>query len=195
MDTARAAAKLREGAHMDAFSFVFSLFGLLLGLSLTEVLGGFVRALKARRRIRLGYLTPLLGIFMMLDITSFWMDAWKLRDVIPATNRSLVVGVIITSIYFFAASLVFPDDPEREADFDDYFFRHKKQVLGAILVADTIDGVLTKTLRDHDVSGRDLASSLVVLAILSAAIFAKGRKTNIVILSLIIASGMLVAIS
>ena len=37
---------------MDAFSFVFSLFGLLMGLALAETIGGFGKALELRHRIR-----------------------------------------------------------------------------------------------------------------------------------------------
>lgn len=180
---------------MDAFSFVFSLFGLLLGFSLTEVLGGFVRALKVRHRIRLGYLAPLLGIFMMLDITSFWMDAWRIRDAIPASSRALMVGLLVTSIYYFAASLVFPDKPEEFRDLDSYFFAHKRQVLGAVLIADSIDGLLIKTVPDHVFSGEELASSLLVVAFLSVAIFVRGKRANMIVLSLMIGAGMLVAIA
>lgn len=32
---------------MSDFEFVFSLFGLMLGFSLAEVLGGFIRTIKA----------------------------------------------------------------------------------------------------------------------------------------------------
>ena len=39
---------------MTAFEFVFSLFGLLLGLSLAEVLGGLARTLKQWRLVRPG---------------------------------------------------------------------------------------------------------------------------------------------
>ena len=39
---------------MESFNFVFSLFALVLGLSLTEVLGGFARALRMRHKVRLG---------------------------------------------------------------------------------------------------------------------------------------------
>jgi hypothetical protein len=35
---------------MSDFEFIFSLFGLLLGLSLAEVLGGLARAIEARLR-------------------------------------------------------------------------------------------------------------------------------------------------
>ena len=57
---------------MDAFNFAFSLFGLLLGFSLAEVLSGFARALKRGSARKLGWLTTLLAIFVMLDLTSFW---------------------------------------------------------------------------------------------------------------------------
>ena len=36
---------------MSPFEFVFSLFGLLLGLSLAEVLGGLARTLKMWRTV------------------------------------------------------------------------------------------------------------------------------------------------
>ena len=57
---------------MDAFNFAFSLFAIVLGLSLVEVLTGFARALKRRRVVHLGWLTPMAAIFVMLDLTSFW---------------------------------------------------------------------------------------------------------------------------
>lgn len=78
---------------MSNFEFVFSLFGLLLGFSLVEVLGGLGRTLKAARpsrtpggaatRIAVGSLTPMLGLVVMLDLVSFWKLAWNMRDVIP----------------------------------------------------------------------------------------------------------------
>lgn len=43
---------------VSAFEFVFSLLGLLLGFSLIEVLGGLSKALKARKSVRIGWLTP-----------------------------------------------------------------------------------------------------------------------------------------
>ena len=61
---------------MTSFEFVFSLYGLLLGLALAEVLGGLAKALKVRRRgghmglriTRLGLAMPLLATFLAIDI-------------------------------------------------------------------------------------------------------------------------------
>lgn len=46
---------------MDRFEYVFSLIGLLPGLSLVEVIGGLVKARKARTRVKIGWLTRYLG--------------------------------------------------------------------------------------------------------------------------------------
>ena len=72
---------------MDAFSFVFSLFSIVLGLALAEVMGGFGRALQSRRKIHIGWLSPLLGTIVAFDLTSFWALAWSVHDHIPARDR------------------------------------------------------------------------------------------------------------
>lgn len=91
---------------MSAFEFVFSLFGLLLGFSLVEVLGGLGKVLKSRRHIRVGWLTPLLALFVMVDITSFWMVAWIAREAIPANAVSFFTGLFICGLYYLAAILI-----------------------------------------------------------------------------------------
>ena len=42
---------------MSGFEFMFSLFGLLLGLALAEGLGGFARSIEARHNVRIGWPT------------------------------------------------------------------------------------------------------------------------------------------
>ena len=123
---------------MSKFEFVFSLFGLLMGFSLVEVLGGFVKTLKARQHVRLGWLTPLLGLYVMLDLTSFWDNAWEVRDAVPANYGILAYGLFLFGAYYFAASLVFPDKTEEWPDLDLYYFEHKRQILGAIAAVNVV---------------------------------------------------------
>lgn len=120
---------------MDPFEYLFTLIGLVLGLSLVEVLGGLAKTLKARRAIKLGWLTPMLGIVMIMEVTSYWGVIWVIRDILPnAWWATLGGGVLLTSLYYLAASLVFPDRPEEHPDLDEYYWQHKKQVLGIMLV-------------------------------------------------------------
>src|SRR5690242_17655079 len=103
---------------MSDFDFVFSLFGLLLGLALAEVLGGFGIAIQHRRKIRIGWLTPLLGALVTLDLTSFWLIAWRVRDAVSAEYASLLGGLIVIGLYYFVAKITFPDDPGDWPDYD-----------------------------------------------------------------------------
>jgi hypothetical protein len=125
------------------FEYLFSLFGLLLGFILVEVLSGLVRTIRARHPtgpgvvadIHIGWLTPLLGAFTILDITGWWGNVWSVRGTLPLGYDTLFGGVILCGIYYFAASMVFPAEPKSWPDLDDWFWLHRRQVLGCILVA------------------------------------------------------------
>ena len=108
---------------MDAFNFAFSLFAIILGLSLVEVLTGFARALKRRRGdgsvgldgtshpdAHLGWLTPMLAIFVMLDLTGFWEFGWGFRRFLTRQYGVLLIGLFVSGLYYLAASLVFPGE-------------------------------------------------------------------------------------
>lgn len=123
---------------MDSFNFVFSLFGLLLGLALAEVLGGFGAALQERRKIRIGWLTPLLGLLVAFDLATFWAWAWASRKVVPAHSIVLLGALIVTGLYYLAARLVFPHDREEWPDFDVYYWAHRKWVIGGILLCNAL---------------------------------------------------------
>jgi hypothetical protein len=165
---------------MSPFEFVFSLFGLLLGLSLAEVLGGLARVLKQRKEVQLGWLTPLLGLLVMLDLTSFWALAYDLRESIPANFLTLVIGLFVTGLYYLAATLVFPDDASKWPDLDDYYFRHKKQVLGGMLASRVLARAAQFALGAAGWNYFPAFAAFVVLAL--AAMFARGKKANIAIL-------------
>lgn len=123
---------------MSEFEFIFALFGLLLGLSLTEVLGGLGRAIEVRLRpdapVRIGWLTPLLGAFVILDLLSFWQAAWVNRTIVGVSGESLLAVTAFASAYYLAAYLVFPRNAESVADFDTHFFRVRRIVIGVMFV-------------------------------------------------------------
>jgi len=123
---------------MDAFSFVFSLFSILLGLALAEVLGGFGRALQSRRKIHIGWMSPLLGAIVAFDITSFWALAWGVHDQIPMRIFVLFCALVLAGIYYLVAKLTFPDDLGEWRDLDAYYFEHKRIVVGGIILCNLL---------------------------------------------------------
>lgn len=130
---------------MSQFDFVFSFFGLLLGFTLVEVLSGLAGSAKQVRThhreasvsVRLGWLTPLLALFVLLDVTSYWKDVWSIRASVTADLDFLFGGLFIAGAYYFAASMVFPDDFEEWPDLDSWFWSHRRQALAPLFIANS----------------------------------------------------------
>lgn len=117
---------------MQEFDYALTLFGLLLGLALTEALGGLARALKARRHVQIGWSTGLLGILVACDVVTFWVFGWQMRAHITASWPMMFAGFILTGIYYVAASLIFPDTADE--DHELHFAANYRFVLAGVLV-------------------------------------------------------------
>lgn len=163
---------------MSGFEFIFSLFGLILGLALAEGLGGLSRALKASHRVRIGWPTALLGLFVSCDVVTFWMYGWSLRDLLPLSWPVLFGGFIVTAIYFVAASLVFPDDPEAWADLNAHFDKQRRLVLGGIFLCNVALIVTTIALVGTAWIGglRTIVVTWSFFPVAALAIWAKDRR-------------------
>lgn len=123
---------------MSAFEFFFSFYGLLLGLSVAVIATGVATAIQHRKKVRIGWLTPLLAAFVGLDIASFWDSAWVNFQHLSLSYGLLVGGLIIALVYFVAASLVFPHQIEDGDSLDDHFWANKKFVLLLLVVANVL---------------------------------------------------------
>jgi hypothetical protein len=172
---------------MSSFEFAFSLIGLVLGLSVAEIVSGFARVLRSRKRIRLGWTTPLLGTLLFIDLVTFWNGAWRVRDILPTDFIVLLAGTFIAAIYYLAASLVFPDDVTEWPDLDDYFRAHKVQVLIVIVLANWLVSIGAAALKSDFVPA---AQTIVVHASYSGACLAlalvRSRRIEIAFLAVLI---------
>lgn len=118
---------------MMIFDHIFSLIALILGLGLVEVLSSFVRALRNRHETPIGVLTPLLAVFVIGDITTYWGILWEVRQLLTLVWPTLGLGVFLSSLYYGAASLVFPAKNADWQNLDAYFMRIKRVVFGLML--------------------------------------------------------------
>lgn len=168
---------------MDAFSFVFSLFGFLMGLAIAEALSGFGKALELRHKIRVGWLCPLLAVAICFDIVSFWLIAWQTRNDIPITFISLAAGLVIFGIYYLIAQLAFPEDIEQWPDLDDYYFKHRRWLIGGMYTCNLLSMTCLQLIGVQQAT--TLRWWVIYLAFSSgvaAVAFAPGKKWSLVAL-------------
>lgn len=156
---------------MSGIEFMLGLFGLLIGFILIEVLSGLMRTLKARlpsgpgvkAEVHIGWLTPLLGVYTILNILLSWVTVWGLQRVLPFGYDTLTLGLLLCGFYYFAASSIFPDDPRAWPDVDEWFWLHRRQVLGCILLAN-----LPWFLSDYLVGEMTFSETVVNLVVISS---------------------------
>lgn len=131
---------------MSDFEFFFSFYGLLLGLSVAELTGGFARLLHERNRVRFGWLTPLLALFVAIDLATFWNQAWRFFRDAPFNPALLLVGLMIAATFYVAASVTFPrvtaEGVETRIDLDEHFWAHRGVVFGCVLAANAMVWIL-----------------------------------------------------
>jgi hypothetical protein len=171
---------------MDGFNFAFSLFAIILGLSLAKVLTGFARALKRRRVVHLGWLTPMLAVFVMLDLTSFWEAGWATRKFLTPQYGMLLIGLVMCGLYYIAASIIFPGEFGDRDDFDDHYVAHRRKVLGAILICDLIQIAPIAIIRFHEIPTRFWFENAIQFGGLLTGIVSRGKRTNIAALLVLI---------
>ncbi len=122
---------------MTDFEFLFSVFGLLIGLTLVEIAVKFADAIDAHHRRPVGVLTPLLASFVLIDVAGYWLFAWSLRDLLHVRWRIVFIGLTVAMIYYFSASMIFPRSEGEWKNLDEHYWARKRLVIGGILLVES----------------------------------------------------------
>lgn len=182
---------------MSAFEFFFSFYGLLLGLSVAELVGGFARVLHERQRVRFGWLTPLLAVFVAMDVATFWSQAWTIFRGAPFNLSLLFVGLVVAATFYVAASVTFPrvtaEGVNDRIDLDQHFWAHRRLVFTCILAANLIVASLFTILMSVNAGFAELSSPRLWIGMAvfvfgtATAAFAPWRRVAVGALAVVIA--------
>ena len=123
---------------MSTFEFFVSFYGLLLGFSLAELIGGFARLVHDRKAVVFGVLTPLLGVFVAIDMATFWVQAWTVFRNAPFSYALLILGLAVAAVFYIAASMVFPRQIGARINLDTHFWAQRRWVLLTVLGANLL---------------------------------------------------------
>ncbi|MDQ8028154.1 MAG: hypothetical protein REJ23_05470 [Brevundimonas sp.] len=122
---------------MSAFEFLFSFYGLLLGLSIAELATGFSRAWDRRKTVPIGWAAPLLAIVLMLDLVSFWTNSWGIRERIEVDYYVTLAAATVALFYYFAATQVFPREGSTVTP-TDHVMAHRRSVVIAVILSNLL---------------------------------------------------------
>lgn len=119
---------------MSAFEALFAFYGLLLGLAIAAVVSGFGEQWRRRRGRPVGYLVPLLGIYVLLAASGQWLSFWDARGDLTLTPLNLFMCLAMALPYIFVAQVVFPVTDEEAGNGDDHYLADRRIFLGVLML-------------------------------------------------------------
>ncbi len=148
----------------DAFSYIMVMITLIIGLSLTELLAGAARLLRARSTAKPYWLhtVSVCGLFMALF--SLWWEYWGLRAVGNWTLPSVMFMLSVPVILYFMSSLIFPDTIEG-TDFRKYYYEFTGLFWGSAIVVTLLATLFRPIVFHSSITSTDDLASLIQLVI------------------------------
>lgn len=187
---------------MNEFGFVFALYSIVLGLSLVELLTGLGRTLEFKlarnaddKVFAIGWLTPMLAAFVILDLLSFWMFAWRVRDLVTVSTGTVLGVLVFASAYFLASRLVFPSNPQNFTDLDTHYLRVRRVVFAMLILMVAVQWLFLlslPSLAEQIANPLTLAMTAALVALMIAGAIIADRRASIAVLALLIARYLVV---
>ncbi len=175
---------------MDRFSFFFAFYGLLLGLAVAELLGGFARIVRAKAIRKIEAQTALAAILIFLLICATWIDAFGLLENVTLDFAGLWAPIVTGTAYFLAATVLFPTEDTEFDQLASYFAERKRFIAAMLLLAET--SVNFTALDFYSTMYREhpapfwlvfFPMNLFINLIFVALIFVKGRRATVGLLA------------
>ena len=118
----------------------------MLGLAVAELLGAFAALLRESAPPRLGVVTPLLGLQILLEMLANYVDAWSMSREVGVSLADFAVPTLIGLLYYVAAVIIVPRRLSEWVSLDDYFDKRRKWIVGTLLLANaTASAAITPT--------------------------------------------------
>jgi len=124
--------RLKKGGTVSGFEYLFTFYGLLLGLAVANVATGFADMWRGRDDISPGWTTPLLGLFILLAAAQQWVSYWMAREGLTMEPSTLLISMAVAFPYIFVSTGMFPRQSDKWRSLDDYYAAHSRVLMGAL---------------------------------------------------------------
>lgn len=139
MPNAPATAQL----DIDLYLHVRVLISMILGLSVTRLIGGAAGFIQHPNRNRI-WLAHLIWVgWALLNVVTFWWWEFRLSLVGHWTFALYLFVLLYASMFYLLAVLLFPGDLEGYAGYEDYFLSRRVWFFGLMAVTEVLDVVDT----------------------------------------------------
>ena len=134
---------------MGSFDYLFSFYGLLLGIAVANVAIGFADMWRDCEKIQVGTCPPLVASSVLLGGMNVWMQMWLARPFATVNGIQMLAAAAISLPYVFVSRAIFPGLEDRpELSLEEHYLKHRKIILVLLAVPSAIS-VTSHVLLDH----------------------------------------------
>jgi hypothetical protein len=162
---------------VGAFDYLFTFYGLLLGIAVANVAIGFADMWRDCDRLPVGVCPPLLGCIVMLGGMNVWLTMWHIRQDVGIDALQMLAATAVALPYVFVSRAMFPGaEREEEQSLEAHYLKHRKLIL-AVLVVPAIASLASKVLLDRVWARGWEAEWIAVRILLPLALIPLGGRT------------------
>ncbi|MBA4224375.1 hypothetical protein [Bosea vestrisii] len=129
----------------ELFPHIRIVIGMVIGLAIARLLTGIARLIQHPKRYRVS-LIHLLWVFSLLaELALFWWWEFALSRLSSLTFGTFIFLIVYALTLFLLCALLFPEDLDEYADYEDYFLNRRRWFFGLfalIFVLDVVDTAL-----------------------------------------------------
>lgn len=158
---------------MDAFSYLFVLISIILGLAIEQVLQAYRSMALARERVRWHWLSIAWSAILLLLIVQDWWASFGLVGREDWSFAAFAALLLQTILLYMVTALVLPDMPvEGRLDLEEHYYRQRPVFFGIALIAIASSALREWVVEGHFLQGPNLAfhamfAAAILLALLT----------------------------
>jgi hypothetical protein len=178
---------------LDRFAFFFAFYGLILGLAVAELLGGFAGMVRAHALKKLEPQTALTALLTFVLIIATWVDTFTMSRSITLNFSDLWAPILLATFYYLGAAVVFPREVGQYAHLRAYFAARKRFVIGMLFAAEMVDhvtnyGWMMDNFQHNPAKfwGWIIPYNIAIDGCMLALLVVRDRRANVILLSVLI---------
>lgn len=118
---------------MSAFEYLFTFYGLLLGLAAANVATGFADMWRDRREVSVGVCTPLIAVIVLLGCMNLWLSFWTPAQFTDLDPWRMISTAGVALPYVFVSRAMFPGGGGATS-LEDHYLAHRRIMLIALTI-------------------------------------------------------------
>ncbi len=142
---------------MEQFDYLFSFYGLLLGIAVANVAIGFADMWRDCEKVEVGACPPLLACIVLFGGMNVWLTTWQTRSHVDVGGWQMLAAAGIALPYVFVSRAMFPgQEKEPERSLERHYLKHRMLILAVLTVPPVVSLISKLSLDDiHEYGWRE----------------------------------------